>query len=418
METIEELRFWIRKNLKKLTWEDKIIIAVTTLGIALFISTVLFLSQEDTFQFMFIVSIMIAGLPYALYRYWIYARVRKIEKYLPDYLRDVSESIKAGVTLPRAIETSTKGVYGPLSEEMEKTAAQISWGVPFEDAMRKFAKRTKSPLTKRAVTIIIETYKSGGDIAEVLETVGKDVKTLKMLRAQRKSKLKTYLYSTYFVFFIFLGVIGLLTVSFVPATPDLNKAANIVGGTPTDMSPREFKNFFFHLALIQAFFAGLIGGQMGTGKIIAGIKHSVVMISVTLIVFQVLLVPPGFVDSVASEITKIPPNTKGIESSSAIITLKKDVKAEKVADRVREIAEAENLEGYDEVRGENIMFIVNQCVPCQEGRIKVKPKEITVEQTSDLPVKVISQGKGSFQVQLGGSVSDQGTGGDAAEIIG
>ncbi len=411
MEPRKKLKRWIKKKIKNTTKEEKIVVGVTLIGIVMAILTLMLLPGQEIFQFMFIGSVLIAAFPFAMYQYWLYMRVSKIEKHLPDYLRDVSESIKAGVTLPRAIEMSTRGIYGPLSEEMDKTAAQISWGVPFEEAMRKFGERSNSPLAKRAVTIIIETYNSGGDIAEILETVGKDLKTLKKLRERRRSKLKTYTYTTYFIFFIFLGIMALLTVSFVPATPDLNKAAHMMGGTPTEISPTEFKNFFFHLAMIQAFFAGMIAGQMGTGKIIAGVKHAAILLAVTLITFQLILAPPGFTESVASEIVKIPPGTQGIESGTLIITLSQTVETSDIARATRELAEEQEIRGYSQLRGENIVFMARECIPCQDGRLIVDPDMIQVNQRSEVQVRVVSQRDGGFRVELGGTPMQTGIGG-------
>ncbi len=398
----------IGRRLRHTTQMQKIVAVATTAGAILFLYSLFYLQNTDVFQTALIVSLLVAGLPYTILRYLKYRRTRIIEKYLPDYLRDVSEGLRAGMALPRAIESASKGSYGPLSDEMQKTAAQISWGVPFTEAMEKFANRSNSALVDRSVTIIVESHRSGGNVAEVLETVARDIKTIQSLRSKRKSKLRVYLVSIYFIFFLFLGIIASLTVSFVPATPDLNKAAGVLGGTPSDMSPADFRNYFFHLALVEAFFAGLIGGQMGTGHVLAGFKHSVIMIVSTLILFQVILAPPGFVDSVAGEIVKLPPNTKGMSSSTATLTISNSVNASEIAKKAREKAEAEGKGGYSQLRGSDIIFLPMSCSPCSKGDLLVTGNSIEVKKSSDVPVKVRGKGDGEFEVIIGEGAREAG----------
>lgn len=391
----------ITKRIKDLTIPQKTVIIATAIGIIVFLYTLIFLTG-DIFQTMVVISILCIGMPFTTYKYLAYKRTRKMEKYFPDYLRDVSEELRAGVSLPKAIESASRGSYGPLSEEMKVTAAQISWGIPFDEAMRRFADRTKSQSIRRAVTIIIETHQSGGNISEVMETVAKDIKTLQTIRNRRQSKLKVYTVTIYFIFFLFLGIVVALTISFVPATPDLNRAAEVVGGTPSDMSPREFENFFFHLALIEALFSGLIAGQMGTGHVLSGVKHSLIMIVTTLVVFQVLLAPPGFLETVSDQIISLPPGPEGMESGRAISTVKENVTTDEIAERVREKAENQGIEGFEHITGEDLLFMPIQCEPCMRGELEVSGHTIVVNEVSDVPVKIEGKGEGTFDIIIGG----------------
>ncbi len=400
----------LTKKIKELSTFQILVIGATATGIITLFLSFIFLFGTETFQITIIISTLVAGSPYSMYRYWMYRRKRKIEKYLPDYLRDVSESLRAGMALPKAIESASRGSYGPLSDEMEKTAAQISWGIPFNEAMQKFADRSNSDVVNRAITIVVESHRSGGDIAEVLETVSKDMRALRRLRTQRKSKLRVYLVSIYFIFFLFLGIIVALVVSFVPATPDLNKAASVVGGSPSDMSPRDFKNLFFHLSLIEALFAGLIAGQMGSGRVLAGVKHSIILIVTTLLVFQFFLVSPRFKDTVSNEILKIPTNTQQMESSEAVLTIQHTVTTEEIAQLVREKAEQEGKESHQQIKGEDLLFKPLSCEPCTRGDLEVSGNQIKVNKISDVRVKVKGEGEGQYTIILGGESGGQGEG--------
>src|SRR4029077_3435002 len=76
-------------------------------------------------------------------------RIQKIEERLPDFLRDVAEAGRVGMTLPDAIVVASRGRYGLLTEEIKKMASQLEWGVPVATALQLFEERVPTPLVKR-----------------------------------------------------------------------------------------------------------------------------------------------------------------------------------------------------------------------------------------------------------------------------
>jgi len=400
-QKINELQKTFKRTIKDLTKLQKITAAITGSGAVAFIISLTVLRGTGYYQTSIILSLMLAGFPYVSYKYWRYKRIASIERYLPDYLRDVSEALSSGMTLSKALETSTKGSYGALSEEMEKTANQISWGLPFEEAMERFMERNSSYLTRKAITVIIESHQSGGDIARTLRTVANDIKTIGRMKKRRESKLRVYTISIYFIFFLFLGIIVALTLTFIPATPDLNRAAEIIGGTPADISPREFQNFFFHLCLIQGFFGGLIAGQMGKGSVMAGAKHSLVMIISTLVVFQLFLAPTPFHEAMAEQIVELSPGPVEEESAHGVYTVDRKITSEKVAETVREKAEEQEIEGFRDIESDQILFLQMNCEPCRENKIRVTAREIEAVETTSVGARVRSRTEDEYEIILG-----------------
>ena len=53
--------------------------------------------------------------------------------------------------------------------------------------------------------------------------------------------------------------------------------------------PSYYRTLFFHMVLIQAFFNGVLAGQLGEGSVVAGLKHSAIMLGVALLVFGLFL---------------------------------------------------------------------------------------------------------------------------------
>lgn len=388
----------------KLKKSEQITLAATGLGVLFLAFTIFFLRQTSYFETVAILAIIATGMPFVVTQYLAYKKSKEIEEYLPDFLRDVAESIRAGMPLTKALENATHGTYGGLSGEMKITSAQISWGVPFEEAMRRFAKRVKSRLVRQAVLIIIEAHKSGGEIADVLETVSTDIKTLKSIEQERKSKLKVYLVSMYFIFFLFLGIIVTLTQSFIPATPQLNEAAGILGGNPSSVSEEDFKQFFFHLCIIQAFFAGLIGGQMGEGSAVSGIKHSIFLVLVTIVIFQFLLPTATLEQKIGGVIIRTPITASKMESSTTPFTIFKTTTSNDVIEEIkRQAGDAERLEPYTRIKASQITFEAEiNCPPCERGDISVSESSVVVNKQSRITYAMLMTGQGTYKIIIGG----------------
>src|SRR5439155_888444 len=88
--------------------------------------------------------------------------IKQVERRLPDFLRDVAEAGRFGMTLAEAIVVSSGGRYGKLTPEIKKMAAQITWGVPATEALRLFATRVKTPMVVHGL--------GDGILAGVLDT--------------------------------------------------------------------------------------------------------------------------------------------------------------------------------------------------------------------------------------------------------
>lgn len=207
-------------------------------------------------------------------------RITKIEEYIPNFLRDLAEMSRAGLTLPRAVSTVSKSEYGNLSEEVKLMNASMSWGVSFEKALENFALKINTTLISRLVTLITQANKAGGKVSSVLEAAARDASEMKVLERERRGNMAVYIVISYMSFFVFIFVILMLSTAFVPTIADAGRAAadsgagsQFIGAFDAD----KFIRILFHAAIIQGFVSGLVAGQLGEGEFAAGLKHSVLM---------------------------------------------------------------------------------------------------------------------------------------------
>lgn len=210
-------------------------------------------------------------------------RVRKIDARFPDFVRDLAESRRAGMTFTKAIMYSSKGNYGTLTPEIKKIAQQISWGSSVDDALSAFSKRVDTKLIRRTVSLIIEASRSGGNVADVLDAASKDARELKFIETERRANMMSYVAVIYVGMGVFLMIITILCSSLIPA---MTTGEGVSGGSITtdDIIP-----VFFYASLVQTVGMGVVAGVFEEGNVVSGIKHIFVMILITWCMFKFII---------------------------------------------------------------------------------------------------------------------------------
>ncbi|MEM2994512.1 MAG: type II secretion system F family protein [Candidatus Bathyarchaeia archaeon] len=269
----------IEKRIKKFAWIASVSAAVSTILIAYLMFGTKFL---DDFVFF---AIVIAVSPPTTLNYIDYKWRKAIDEHLPDLFRSIVQAEETGMTLPQALEEAAKRNYGPLTVELRKMNAQISWGMTFEEALLALAKRANTVLVQRTVPLIIEASRSGGRIEEVFAPTGKFIQTTLLLDKERRNRTRPYIAIIYVAFFVFVFTVILLFKSFFVSVESLPT----LGATKAVMSPEEMQRLLFHMTIIQAFFGGLVAGKMGEGTINAGLKHSLIMMLCGYVALKIFL---------------------------------------------------------------------------------------------------------------------------------
>src|SRR5713101_6201705 len=211
-----------------------------------------------------------------------------IDNNIPHLIRDIADAGRSGMTLTRSIEISSERDYGPLTKELKKLIAKISFRVPLERALQYFADATGTTLARRSSMLIAEANKSGGDIQESMESVAKHVQDIQYLENKRRATLRPFIGVMYISFAVFLVTVYLLISSFFTRLANSNLAGGSVGGIGfnfVSLPLEKITAVFLYMAMIEAVFAGLVGGKMATGYIKDGLKHAILLMLVCFIVF-------------------------------------------------------------------------------------------------------------------------------------
>lgn len=277
-------------------------ILVFSAAIALFIILIpIATGNKELFGIFAFGAVLGGAAPYLIFLYLKDAKTSATEEQFPNFLRDVSSSKKAGMTLPLAVAKCATSDYGALSEEVKRMEEQISWGISFDEALKRFAERIGSRFVSKSTTIIIEAYRSGGAISDVLESVAEDAKMIRESEKEKRSTLSSYVTTVYLIQFLFVGILVSLNTVLGPlaSAPGISAittggglpgmGGGMGGGISSGMNLDHYKILFFHMALIQGFFNGLLAGQIGQSSVIAGLKHSIIFITVSVAVFYAFM---------------------------------------------------------------------------------------------------------------------------------
>jgi archaeal flagellar protein FlaJ len=116
-------------------------------------------------------------------------RVDAIEKGTPDFLRQISSLLRAGVGIETALEDISKHGKGALTDELKRAVIEIKIGSTFEDALISMGERLKSKTLDRTFRMIIEGRRVGGSLADVIETVAEDLRAVLALKRERRANV-------------------------------------------------------------------------------------------------------------------------------------------------------------------------------------------------------------------------------------
>jgi flagellar protein FlaJ len=263
------------------------------IGIAIaFVLTIvgyLILGSSDIFYFILAIAFIIAGAPFFITLILESKTTREMESMFLEFSRNLGESVDAGTPISKSILNIKNKDYGKLNPYIEKLANQISLGIPIKTALETFARDIGSPTVTRAVTIISESEKAGGNIEDILKSVVDSVNEIETLRKERRASMYNLVVQGYIIFVIFIIIMLVMQYKVLPIaselggefsgtdTTDFNDELGGLTTTGDTANAEELTRPFMWLLIVQGLFAGLVIGKLSEGKVRFGIKHSFIL---------------------------------------------------------------------------------------------------------------------------------------------
>lgn len=255
----------------------------------------IFLRTTNLFYFVLAIAFVIAGLPFFGFLVIESNTVGEKNRMFLEFSRNLVENVKAGTPISKSILSIQSKDYGPLNFHVQKLANQISLGIPLKIAFETFSRDVGSDTISRAINIMSESEKAGGEIEDVLESVVSSVAQIEKLKKDRRNAVFGLIFQGYVIFFIFIVILLVMQFKVLPIASGVGSD---IGAVPSEIgaggfggflggakaTPEELTRPFLWLLIIQGLFTGLVIGKIAEGNIRFGLKHSFI-----LIVFAVLI---------------------------------------------------------------------------------------------------------------------------------
>ncbi|MFA5266335.1 MAG: type II secretion system F family protein [Methanoregula sp.] len=233
-------------------------------------------------------AVLICIVPLAILDFKEQSRIKNLENALPNFFRDLAGMNDSGMTLPNAVHIVSTAEYGTLTPHIRKLDNEMSWGVGFVEALYRFGKGLGTNLSDRSVDLIAKASRAGGDISEVLRAAAKDTFEVVNLKQERANNMIIYVVIVLVAFAVFCFVIAILVSSFLTTMAVAGAKATASGATGFGgiIDLFLYKRLFAHAAMLQGFFSGMVAGQMGEGRFVAGLKYSAIMLIIAWATFR------------------------------------------------------------------------------------------------------------------------------------
>ena len=134
----------------------------------------------------FVISAVVAYLiPMRYVRWRQRRRLKAFNGHLPDTLSLLANAMKAGLSLPQAIEAVAQNTSPPISDELSRVIREMKIGSPTGTALTNMVRRVGSEDLDLIVTAIKIQSSVGGNLARILESISHTIRQ----RVQMKSQI-------------------------------------------------------------------------------------------------------------------------------------------------------------------------------------------------------------------------------------
>jgi len=123
-------------------------------------------------------------LPMRFVRYRQRRRLRAFNRQLPDTLSLLSNALKAGFSLPQALENVSRNTSPPIADEIGRVIRETNLGTPMEQSLNNMVRRIGSEDLDLIVTAIVIQSAVGGNLARVLDSISHTIRQRVQVKSQ------------------------------------------------------------------------------------------------------------------------------------------------------------------------------------------------------------------------------------------
>jgi flagellar protein FlaJ len=201
--------------------------------------------------------------------------VSNIEEHMPEFLRELSDMKDIGLTLPDAIQRISSAKLGLLSSELSHVSRDVGTGAYVNFALVRMEERIGLISVKRAISLLVKASEITSNLSQIFLIAIADFEHYLRMKHERSNTAIVYVMIIYLSFGIYLYTAFQLNGPFMSSFKTYNLNFNIAQNI-TDM---------FRIGIILGLFSGIMAGQFSSNSILAGFKHSMVLLAAAVAMF-------------------------------------------------------------------------------------------------------------------------------------
>jgi tight adherence protein B len=127
-----------------------------------------------------VLAIACAGIAFELPAIWLRMmrkrRIDELSKQLPEAVTMLANGLRAGFAFQHGVAMIAEQMEAPVSDEFTRMMVDMNVGASVEDALNGLLQRVDCEEVNLVVTAVLVQRASGGNLAEILETVGEQMR--------------------------------------------------------------------------------------------------------------------------------------------------------------------------------------------------------------------------------------------------
>jgi tight adherence protein B len=131
----------------------------------------------ESFVMAFLFALIVMVLPYCFLKVRKGAKSRRFENQMPDAMELLARSLRAGHTLPSALELLGEEMEPPVGTEMRIAYEEQKFGISVADSLLNMLERVDSMDLRYFVSAVLIQTETGGNLAELMENIAHVVRS-------------------------------------------------------------------------------------------------------------------------------------------------------------------------------------------------------------------------------------------------
>jgi flagellar protein FlaJ len=218
-------------------------------------------------------------------------RRRKIavRRRLPEVLRGLADSTKNGLLLSDAISLAARRSEGALAVHLQRLDNDIRVTGDVNRSLREFAAEVGVNRVTRVSKVLIEGYRTSGNLTNVLDISTEDVQERYRLDIEWRHAMQPYVAFFMIGVIVYVFIVLIFVEVFFPILTDIGGEAL---GNGASFGPGEvslpitaYEATLYHSLLIQAFGNGLVMGKLVENNLISGLKYTNPLLVIVVVIF-------------------------------------------------------------------------------------------------------------------------------------